>query len=752
MNCEIFEVINSMGEDEFSQQVVAELYKELGFERTIFNGGPYEYGKDLIFTKDLGIDEYRIHIQSKKIKNCTSKNDINALFRQLNECMNHGSFNEKGERVPANKVYLACPEVVDDRIKDKLFNGFKKGEEPEVLDGATLVKTIKEKAPKLYEKLKPNSYKIFENKEIERTNHELLSAIKAESYIDIKTVYNDLSFFLGNIESMKALSSVVVSDNRELSVNYLIWNEVKQSLKEIEDIFNIKLIEESELIKAEQSINRQKNEFISNNKENKDIGKNTFIKLNKKSLSSHINELLNQQRSYIQSINKKPTPNEIIKLLNSTDESLKLLDKLEEKSRYIGKTIEFKESIPIQPLTVSPFFIFDTHKNLAVYGKAGAGKTTTLSQYAKYKIEKDPSSVIHLRLNKIQQAYIEKKSYFDAISKNIIYSFICINSKMEDSKKSIDFITEFLDKKVTLILDGLDEIYNSTPSILLEIEDLAKKHNNLQIIISTRDCVSYLKEIEFLGVTLEPFTKEQLFNFIKLYNGKNNFKEIKKEIQKNKLDEVINTPLLATVACELYNQGIKSFSNENEIYNARLRLLTGEYDSYKKIQPRTNLHSEHLQGCAIELAYYMHINEFRGYDKASAVDYLLKNTGYEKKLIENILYSLQHDCNVLFFDTSEQHYHFGHIRFQEHLASFAIKSKPEFDWIEKLSSNFWRGAFNLYAQSNSIEFLVNRLGKQRSITSEQLESLRHMVKGSPLLLNRNLIDFLDIDKPVSLIF
>ncbi|ATD07947.1 hypothetical protein SIO17_12915 [Pseudoalteromonas piscicida] len=62
MNCEIFNVINNMGEDDFSQKVVAELYKELGFERTIFNGGPFEYGKDLIFTKDLGIDEYRIHI------------------------------------------------------------------------------------------------------------------------------------------------------------------------------------------------------------------------------------------------------------------------------------------------------------------------------------------------------------------------------------------------------------------------------------------------------------------------------------------------------------------------------------------------------------------------------------------------------------------------------------------------------------------------------------------------------------------
>ncbi|ATD07948.1 hypothetical protein PPIS_a3098 [Pseudoalteromonas piscicida] len=653
-------------------------------------------------------------------------------------------------RVPANKVYLACPEVVDDRMKDKIFNGFKKGEEPEILDGATLVKIIKEKAPKLYEKLKPDNFKIFENKEIEKTNHELLNAIKAESYIDIKTIYNDLSFFLGNIESKEALSSVAIPDNREPSVNYLTWNTVKESLMEIEDTFEVKLIEESELVKAEKSIERQKIEFSSKNKGNIEIEKNTFIKLNKKSLANHLNELLNQQRSYIQSINKEPKPNEIIKLLNSTGKSLKLLDMLEEKSRYIGKTIDFKESIPMKPLTVSPFFIFDTHKNLAVYGKAGAGKTTTLSQYAKYKIEKDPSSVIHLRLNKIQQDYIERKNHFDDYSKNIIYSFICINSKMEESKKSIDFIVEFLDKKVTLILDGLDEIYNSTPSILQEIEDLVRKHNNLQIIISTRDCVSYLKEIEFLGVTLEPFTKEQLFKFIKTYNGENNFKEIKREIQKNKLYEIINTPLLATVACELYNQGIKSFSNENEIYNARLRLLTGEYDSYKKIKPRTNLHTEHLQNCAIELAYYMHVNEFRGYDKVSAVKYLLKNTGYEKKLIENLLHSLQYDCNILFFDTSEQKYHFGHIRFQEHLAAVAIKSKPEFDWVEKLSSNFWRGALSLYAQSNSIEFLVNRLGEQRSVTSEQLTSLKHIVKSSPLALNRHLVDFLSIGRPILL--
>ncbi|BBI48766.1 hypothetical protein HORIV_11870 [Vreelandella olivaria] len=34
------------------------------------------------------------------------------------------------------------------------------------------------------------------------------------------------------------------------------------------------------------------------------------------------------------------------------------------------------------------------------------------------------------------------------------------------------------------------------------------------MIVSSRDCVSYLKDISFLGITLLPFTKPQLIKFI----------------------------------------------------------------------------------------------------------------------------------------------------------------------------------------------------------------------------------------------
>ena len=117
------------------------------------------------------------------------------------------------------------------------------------------------------------------------------------------------------------------------------------------------------------------------------------------------------------------------------------------------------------------------------------------------------------------------------------------------------------------------------------------KFNNIQLLISSRDCVSYLSEINFLGITLMPFSETQLYCFIQAWFKDKNpelSEVIIQNIKTKKISDIVRTPLLATLLCDLAEKGIDIPSSESEIFTKRLELLCGSYDTYKDIK-RTKL-------------------------------------------------------------------------------------------------------------------------------------------------------------------
>lgn len=206
----VYDVINSMDENTFTKSVVVKFFNELGFVKGSYNGGTNEFGKDAILVKPMGLDEYRIHIQSKKFKNCTSRADKDNLIVQITQCLNDESHDNCGKPVKSNKVYLISPDEPNSRTLELISRSIRKEDKDrfQLIEGKELVQLIKEKTPNLYAKLKPLTEKLTDESLLQKTNHELLSAINAKHYIDINRLYTDLSFFIGNVESKKVLQSV----------------------------------------------------------------------------------------------------------------------------------------------------------------------------------------------------------------------------------------------------------------------------------------------------------------------------------------------------------------------------------------------------------------------------------------------------------------------------------------------------------------------------------------------------------------
>jgi hypothetical protein len=305
---------------------------------------------------------------------------------------------------------------------------------------------------------------------------------------------------------------------------------------------------------------------------------------------------------------------------------------------------------------------------------------------------------------------------------------------MAPTSENIEDAKKFLSGRLVLILDGLDEVFSTIPSIISAISEFKLKNPLSQLIISSRDCVSYLNDIDFLGITLLPFTREQLDKFIKGWFKLNKEKsdELIKAIEDRELFDYIKTPLLATITCSLVEKGVNAPSSENEIYSERLNLLTGEYDLHKNIE-RQKQKGELLRKCAMKIAFDMHSRGVRSESKEKMLKPLLSSLSerYSKILLNDCVEELINPCNVLIYDPITKKYSFGHFRFQEHLASEELKNNRGVELSELVTIDWWRGALCLYAQDNDTSSLIEDVYKRYGNISRAMMTFDSMINNSP---------------------
>lgn len=392
-------------------------------------------------------------------------------------------------------------------------------------------------------------------------------------------------------------------------------------------------------------------------------------------------------------------------------------------------------------VAISPIDVFSTNFDIAVYGGAGVGKTTTVEAYYNNLDEDKRKIKILIPLNRLASKITECESILQTVDEDgtpivdtdsLIYRLILIYKGIEVNSLTISEVSNIIEsKKTTIILDGIDEIYNVIPKIFDGVNKFKEKHQESQLIVTSRDCVSYLDKINFLGITLLPFTESQIKDFIHgwFIQKPNLANELLQSISNRNLFDYLKTPLILTITCNLVEKGIDAPSTEAEIYEARFSLLTGEYDKFKKVERQRNS-SQLLKKISTRLAFIMHQRNIRTISKLNAKNELVGSFGkiFSAELIDSALNDLIDPCNVLLFDKFSETVSFGHFRFQEHLASLELSTNRSYSMADLTRSDWWRGALCLFAQSNDIEFLIEDVYQKFQTLGSSEITLREMQK------------------------
>ncbi|WFR77125.1 NACHT domain-containing protein [Janthinobacterium rivuli] len=370
--------------------------------------------------------------------------------------------------------------------------------------------------------------------------------------------------------------------------------------------------------------------------------------------------------------------------------------------------------------------VFATGIHCAVYGEAGAGKSTTLHRYASSAASSDKADEITLWIPLTRILHRDESYDNDEISgisklERAISKFFGGGAAIHENEV-IPLIKS--KKRAVFIFDGIDEVIRRSPWIILAIQEVCVKYNNCQVIVSARSTGSYPELRNFLGLTLLPFNDEQVSSFV---NGW--FKEdvemgcdvVKHLAKVHSVAEIVRNPLLATVLCVLAENKVPLPSGELAMYEERMKLLLGHYDIHKKTR---RLHSHHslLETTARQIAFQLHIQNIRSVSVESletfairGLDSVVPKISYEA--IRKAVNELIDPCNILVPMTDEGAFGFGHLRYQEFLSAKELHNNRSIDILPLLTSSWWRPVIVLFCRlGGKVDFIINEvIGKEHTV-------------------------------------
>lgn len=346
--------------------------------------------------------------------------------------------------------------------------------------------------------------------------------------------------------------------------------------------------------------------------------------------------------------------------------------------------------------------VFKTGLNIAVLGEAGSGKTTSLQMYAKQLLEKNSERfVIYLPLTELGKH--NPGGRVDILDSLVGYlQTLSIHVNAEDVKQYLNSGTS------VLLLDSIDEGVAVYPEIIDSLSRFSRQFPSCQVITSSRIFVIKDISIPFNQVSLLPFNREQLsLFFCKWFNGDPDAPRIiDQHLEDNKkLLNVVTNPLSATILCVLYENGVPLPKSESSLYSTRLELLAGKFDREKMMSRLVNSANILIEQAKL-VGYELHKSRVReaGYER---IESIIRNSGITSNItVESVVRDFL--ASEIMVHTSSSTLSFGHLRFQEYLASEEIKNRRSFPTDVLLRDSWWAGPLFLYAQTaREVEWLFN---------------------------------------------
>lgn len=391
--------------------------------------------------------------------------------------------------------------------------------------------------------------------------------------------------------------------------------------------------------------------------------------------------------------------------------------------------------------------IFSTRLNLAVFGSAGAGKTTTLQMYAKQLIDKDDGGlVMYVPLASAMQVFRRRSSSYDSSQApplDLLLEGVCLMlaSIRECGVRPRDLDRVLSGRRAVMLLDGIDEVIKDCPWILSAIGELARRFPSLQVIVSSRLGGDYIEKVPFLGLTLREFTDDQRRVFIgKWFAQAKHVDDPDKRASRiiahldahPRLAEVVRNPLSATILCVIGESDMPLPEHEIQMYRDRMRLMFGEFDVYKHVR-RVESRPDFLHVVAVKVAFFLHSHAAR-HDTLDALTEETVRLFDRKRDIRTIKLAVQelvHPCEVLVPMNVRGDYGFGHLRFQEYLVACEMLSNRNIDIAALVYKPWWRGSLVLLAQmSDDLEFLFEAAHRNENF-EKALPTLERIIADKP---------------------
>ncbi|WP_218419543.1 NACHT domain-containing protein [Alteromonas lipotrueae] len=399
---------------------------------------------------------------------------------------------------------------------------------------------------------------------------------------------------------------------------------------------------------------------------------------------------------------------------------LKLTKKIDSALRIINfhSKIFFEQEnfVKRSPPKISIDEVFNSRQNVIILGDAGSGKTTNLQIFTKKALEAgDDILTIYLTLSELA-LHIKKNNGGDIIEG--IHSYlneIGINSYSLESLRN-----HFTNDRTCLVLDSIDEAIVQYDFILDSLRKFSYFYRSCQIITSSRFTVENLPSLGFVNVSLLPFSPEQKKEFFnKWFHGKNELVEpIISHLKSHpELDEVITNPLSATIMASLQESSIPLPSSEANLYRKRFDLLSGVFDKFKGINRMVSSPDDVLT-CSKHIAFKMHQMKKRELPREQIKAIMVDRVSSRLK-VDILFDELVAPCEILLVNPNGK-YGFGHLRFQEYLASVQLNEVRKASFDKMLKSSWWHDVFLLYSQhAYEIDWLVDY------VTNNELSKSTH---------------------------
>lgn len=352
-------------------------------------------------------------------------------------------------------------------------------------------------------------------------------------------------------------------------------------------------------------------------------------------------------------------------------------------------------------------------QNLFILGKPGAGKTTFLKYITLQAARKHLSRIpIFISLNEWADSPWGKGETA-ALMPFLVEQFaIC---GFPDGERFIDFL--LTTGRALLLFDGLDEVKQEQAQrrrLTRLLQDFAHKYDRSQCLITCRIAANDYVFAGFADVEVADFTSEQVAEYARNSFGQNERKfavfcaELARP-ENSGLAELVNTPLLLSLLCLVFDNAMRFPSNRVELYEEGLDILLRKWDSRRQIQ-RDEIYRQ------LPPKRKLHLLMNIAYSSFEAGELFFRRRVLEKRIVDYLAYlpdappadmidgamilramEAQHGILV---ERAQGIYSFSHLTFQEHLtARYMVENQSrgvaENTYRKYLTDRRWRNVFLL---------------------------------------------------------